>query len=143
MAQKQNGLYGKMETFFKATPTKMYTYEDIMEEFEVEQQAAQNGVYNLYRVGKIMRHIDKDPDTNIHRYALKINPAKADPYKAMERNSPTGKKKKGQLPSAREMRTAFAQLQNSLANMEDMMIAVVEESEHMEKMLNKIKNITN
>jgi len=145
---KQNGLYGKVVNLLKDSPKKLFTWEDIKEEFDINDVAAQNAVYNMHRAGKIERHTDKD-ENKFWRYAFKVSAGKSDPYVQGESRKPkmnamkTVKgRRKGQLPSAKEMRTMFAQTQNQMAKMEDMMIAVVEEYEELEKMINKIKNIT-
>lgn len=125
-------------------PKALWTRDDVMEYLEVEERAAENALYNAWRTGKICRHVDRHPENNLYQYALKIPTLKSAVYEMSNRgqSTPTGKKKKGQLPTAREVRTMFAQTQNQMAKMEDMMIAVVEEYEELEKMINKIKNIT-
>jgi len=122
-------------------PKALWTRDDVMEYLGVEDRAAENALYNAWRTEKICRHVERCPKTNLYQYALTITPAKSAPYEMVPR-SPTGKKKKGQLPTAKEVRTMFAQAQNQMAKLEDMVIAIVDEYEETEKLLNKIKNIT-
>lgn len=124
-------------------PVRLYTIPEIMEIFDIDKVAAGNALYNTYRVDRIMKHKETN-DKNQMQYALKIPEHLSKPYAPQNSRSniKSHKIKKGQMPSSREIRTMFAQTQNQMAKMEDMMIAVVEEAEDLEKMIHKIKNIT-
>lgn len=136
-------LQAQLIAIMKEDPKALWTKNDVMETLDIEERPAENALYNAWRTGKMNKHIDPDPETNLQRYALNISPAKQAIYEKSDRGSTPKKRKKGTMPSAREIRTMFAQTQNQMAKMEDMMVAVVEEAETLEKMMNKIRNISN
>lgn len=141
------GITQKVMGLLEADPKALWTWQDLrVESPEYDEKAAQNCFHRLYTIGKIKRHIEKDPETNLYRYALEISSAKSDQWVKNDATSApktkTGKRKKGQLPSSREVRTMFAQTLNQIAKLEDMMITIVDQHEENEKLLNKIKIIT-
>lgn len=145
MAVKGGGtLQAQLIEKLQDDPKGLYTKHDAMDLLDVEERPAENALYNAWRTGKIHKHVDPCPETGYQRFALKIPAAKSAVYIKGDRGGSTGKKmKKGKMPSAREIRSMFAQTQNQMAKMEDMMVAVVEEAEELEKMMNKIRNISN
>ena len=145
MAAPKGGgtLQAKMIKKLEKNPKKLYTKQTMMKLLGVEERPAENALYNAWRTGKICKHVDPCPETGYQQFALKIPGTKAAVYQKLERGSGTKKRKKSQMPTAREIRTMFAQTQNQLAKMEDMMVAVVEEAETLEKMMTRIRNLSN
>lgn len=144
------GIAKEIIGLLKENPKDLWTWDDLLEAIpDSNEKAVQNSVHRLFTEGQIKRHMDRCEDTNRWRYGMSIPESKADKWVKNE-NVVAGatrrkgkKKKKGQMPSAREIRMMFAQTQNQMAKMEDMMVAVVEEAEELEKMMNKIRNISN
>lgn len=138
-------LQAQIVELFKTSPKKLYTKFDIMEQFDIEERPAENGLYNAFRLGKIMRHIDKCGETGVWRFALSVPESKADVYVKNEAKSASmtkgAKRKKGKSYSSREIRTAFAQAMNTLAQLEDMVSTVVDLAEDTEKKMLKIENL--
>ena len=137
----QTGLYQDIEDTMKQKPTELWTHEDVMATFDVPKQAAQNGLYNLWKAGRVQRHIDRDPDNNLYRYAISIPENKRDTYTPTKGAGKTRKKKNATIMTAKELRTMFAQLQNALAQLEDTTLQIVEAHEAQAKIIDKFNKL--
>lgn len=144
MAQKKRemtiGLRQKVMSQLNATPTKLYTHNDIERILKINAKAATNATYNLFRDGLIQRHVNKSKD-GLYQYAIKISEGKSVKYEAQQTNKSSQKKKKPAI-TLREVRMAFAQTQNQLAKLEDIISQIMEENDEFNKMFNKIRNLT-
>lgn len=142
----RTGITKQVMDLLRAEPKDLWTWGDILEEIpESNEKAVQNCIHRLYVEGKVMRHIDSEEETRRRRYAMEITPAKRDDYVKIEYTN-TGKttpikRKKGSLPSSKEIRTAFAQTMTQLAKLEDMVSDVVELAEDTERKMKKIENL--
>lgn len=125
----------------QGSKNSLWTRQDIQDALGLEARPAENALYNAWRSGKIYRHKDKDEDGNM-RYALNMKEQYREIYIPTEkRASPGGTRKKKKLPTAKELRTMFAQTMNQMAQLEDSMLAVVERQEQLEKTITKIESL--
>jgi hypothetical protein len=131
-----------------AKPTELWLIADIMDSLGITKVQADNALANAWKTNKICRHkINANPDAvygGSARYALKIKEEDKQYYSVSPRASaisPTGKKRKGQKASAKEIRFAFVEMQRALTRLEDLIMPVVEDAEEKDKALEKLRNI--
>lgn len=128
-------------------PKDLWTWADLLENLpDANEKAVQNCIHRLYVEGKVKRHIDDEEDTRRKRYAIDIPPSKCDEYVKSDYKTSGVSRKKGKRGSkssysSREIRTAFAQAMNTLAQLEDMVSTVVDLAEDTEKKMQKIENL--
>jgi len=124
----------------KAEPTELWSTSDLMAEPELKgltKIQVSNSLTYAYELGKVFKHKIKIKH-GAGQYALEIHPN--DRYVAGATTSGGGKKK-GQKTSAKEIRYAFADLQRSIARLEDLIMPVIENAEEKDKALAKLKSI--
>lgn len=131
----QTGLYGKMMTVFNEDPTRLWTHNEFADKFDIDVGSAQNGVFYLYRDGKVLRHIDKHPETNQFQYALEINASDAAHYSKGEAKS--GRRNANLLP-AQKIRRTITEIMTLLAELEDDVMGF---SDEMDAKMKKIEDI--
>lgn len=140
---KQSGTYKVLMDALKKAPTKLVHWRDVKEILggKISDQAAKAAIYYLWQTEKVFRHEDKRDKQ--FQYAIKMKNGLVYEKNESYGTKGFGKKKvnKG-IPSAREVRKLFTTTMNNLAELEDLMIQVVDLSDRMEKQMAKIKNIS-
>jgi len=124
-------------------PKALWTVDDLKEVLDDKQKSIDNAVYIAWQSGKICRH--KERELGKVRYAFKI----ADKDKLLFEERPTNgsssttkpKKRKGYQVTAKEVRMLFAEMQRKLMQLEDSVMARIEEADETEKNLNKLRNL--
>lgn len=145
MEEVEKATTANIFAYMSESKTKLFTIQDLADEWECEFRTIQNITHNLRLKGKIDRHIDRDKNKNF-RFAVLISPDKVEPYVPMasktKNNSDNNikKKKRGQLLSGKEIRSMFAAHYNNMAKLEDSVMAIIERSEMTEKEMTKIRN---
>lgn len=129
----------------KAAPNELWTVDDMIGETGLEKRQVDNAMSNAWKSGKIFRHKDnlkEGQGWGVAQYALKMKDA--DKKSPVAQVSPGGKlpgKRRGSMPTAKEIRMDFLEIQRLMARLEDKVMTVAERSEEMDKQLNKLKNI--
>lgn len=135
----------RTENLLKKNPKKLYTRVDTEKALKLTTKEAGNSLWWLWKEGRIQRHVEKTED-GLYQYAYQLPKDKVEVYKpgpmaeTMKQVSKR-RKKKGGMPSAREVRAMFAQAQNQIATLEDMVMQVMEEYETMEKKVNRLMKL--
>jgi hypothetical protein len=145
MANKDSGKQQQLIALMGEHPkTQLWIKEDFMDHFGWGDIPAANAVYNAFRSGKIHKHKEKDKEGN-QRYALSIKEENRQIYKQSKTGSgpkPGGpRKKKGGLPTSKEIRRMFADHMNSTAQLEDIVLGLADRLEILEKNHEKIKQL--
>lgn len=144
----KNEMFGKQEQIIaamkEAGKNVLWTRPEIMEHFGWHKTQAENALYNAWRTGKIHKHKEPDKEGN-NRYALYIKEASRLLYTP---SKPTGatsgtsrKRKKGSLPTSKEIRRMFAEHMNSTAQLEDIVLELADRLEVLEKKHEKIQSL--
>jgi len=123
------------------SPTTLWTRDDFMNELGIEMRPAENACYNAWKSGKIYRHKDKD-ENKLFSYALSIKEQHREMYQPTTGATPgPARKKKSKMITAKELRKLFAAHMNSSAQLEDIVLELVDRLEELEKSHEKIKQL--
>jgi len=146
----RTGRTGARNDLIKLTtdnPTTLYTYKDLIDLRGYNQKAAQNVMHNAYVAGIINRHKEKCPTTGLLRYGKDIDPEDRDVYVRDKKISDglKGKKKykaktKG-VPTEKDVRSMFADIQNQLLKLEEVTVDIVRRGGELEKIKDKIEGL--
>jgi len=144
MSNEGTGKQAQIIAVMKETgKNQLWTRPDIMQHFDWPKTASENALYNAWRGGKIFKHKDADNEGNA-RYALYIKEEYRKPHQQSKGTGATPggtRKKKGALPTAKELRKMFANHMNSTAQLEDIVLGLADRLEELEKSHEKIKSL--
>lgn len=141
----RTGFRKKILAKMQEDPKALWSVSDMFAEYpESTHKAVDNHIRALRIEGIIDRHLDKDVN-NDFQFAIKVKIEKIDVYVKQDRPTSVGgpvagkKKRKGQLLTAKEIRSMFAEHYNNMAKLEDSVMAIVDRSEMTDKEMTKIR----
>jgi len=125
-------------------PTECWTIQEVADELGVENKQVANAIHRLWIEGKLQRHIQSG-DGGLARYAMDIPAADRKNYVPRSESPPAKgyipKKRRGNTITAKEVRMMFAEVQRKLMQLEDVVMARIENAEETEKNLTKLRNL--
>lgn len=146
MTQHGQGIRKQIRDLMSKDKKELFSIEDIVDVLKIEHKIVDNTVRQLRIGGEIDRHIDKDIN-NHYQYAVSIPKNKATKYvksktMGLSNNTPY-KKRRGVMPTSKEIRSMFAANVGNLAKLEDLVMVITMRYEELEKEMDKIKRAVN
>lgn len=141
----KTGMRANILKLMNANKKTLWSSPDILSEHPESSDKAIVAILRVLRVDKLItRHIDNDSEGD-RQYAVSINEDKIDVYvpqsqSSGDMNSLGKKKRKGALPTSKEIRSMFAAHYNNMAKLEDSVMSIIDRFEEMDKEMNKIRN---
>lgn len=151
MAVKNAGVRFELLELMLKFPKSLYSVSDMVEELKDVPAATNKNIENAFRTlrmgKKLNRHVNRDVNGDF-QYAITIPVDKIEPWVLNENLSNVmsamggkpNKKRKGTLPTSKEIKSMFAAHFNNMAKLEDSVMMIIDRFEEMDKEMSKIRS---